>query len=84
MALLWFFGLIWVVSSGGVVGLGGGGVVDDGGGRLCCWWLVVGWVWMAVVLGFEFVHSGEREVEREREGGRERETKIRESEERWL
>ena len=24
---------------------------------------------MVVVLGFEFVHGGEREVEREREGG---------------
>ena len=33
------------------------------------WWGV--WVWMVVVLGFEFVHGGEREVERER-GGRER------------
>ena len=53
------------------LGLGGGCVVDNGGGRLCCWWLVVGWVSMVVVLGFEFVHGGEREVERER-GGRER------------
>ena len=26
------------------------------------WW--GGWVWMVVVLGFEFVHGGERERER--------------------
>ena len=40
-----------------------GCVVDD--------WQVVqqwwgGWVWMVVVLGFGFVHGGEREKERER------------------
>ena len=40
-----------------------GYVVDD--------WQVVqqwwgGWVWMVVVLGFGFVHGGEREKERER------------------
>ena len=28
------------------------------------WW--GGWVWMVVVLGFGFVHGGEREKERER------------------
>ena len=40
-----------------------GCVVDD--------WQVVqqwwgGWVWMVVMLGFGFVHGGEREKERER------------------
>ena len=51
-----------------------GCVVDD--------WQVVqqwwgGWVWMVVVLGFEFVHGGERERER---GGREIEMRERERE----
>ena len=41
------------------------------------WW--DGWVWMVVVLGFGFVHGGEREVKTE---GEEKRQKL-ERGERW-